>query len=82
MSGQQWWWLGLLLFGVVVAVVAILLGAILATARRIEAHAAGIWTVGKEIAGNTVSIWALPQANQTLERVIAEIRKLGGRVKG
>ena len=60
------WWLSLGIAAVVVVVVAVLLGLIIATARRIDAHAASIWTAGKQIAGNTVSIWMLEQTNEHL----------------
>ena len=64
------WWLSLGIAAVVVVVVAVLLGLIIATARRIDAHAASIWTAGKQIAGNTVSIWILEQTNEHLLRHI------------
>ena len=64
------WWLSLGLSGVVVAVVAGLLGQIIAAARSIDRRADGIWTVGKQIAGNTVSIWMLGKANDQLARML------------
>ena len=64
------WWLSLGVSGVVVAVVAGLLGQIIAAARRIDRRADGIWTVGKQIAGNTVSIWMLAKANDQLARML------------
>lgn len=60
------WWLSLGLLTVVVAVVAALLGAIATVARSIDRNAADIWNVGKQIAGNTVSIWMLAQTNDRL----------------
>ncbi len=36
----------------------------------IDEHADGIWTVGKQIAGNTVSIWMLEQANSELAKTL------------
>jgi len=60
------WWLSLGIAAIVVVVVAVLLGLIIATAKRIDGHAAAIWTVGKQIAGNTVSIWMLEQTNEHL----------------
>ena len=84
MDSQQWWWLSLGIFAVVVVVVAALLGAILATARRIDEHAAGIWTVGKQIAGDTVSIWMMETAVETLkklERGMAQVERGIARLK-
>jgi hypothetical protein len=63
------WWLSLGLSGVVVAVVAALLGGIIGAARRIDRHATDIWTVGKQIAGNTVSIWMLGKTNEQVARL-------------
>ena len=64
------WWLSLGLSGVVVGVVAALLGAIVAAARSVDQHATGIWTVGKQIAGNTVSIWMLGKTNEQVARML------------
>lgn len=64
MSVTGFWWLLLGLAGAVVAVVAALLGLIVAAAKSIDRHAAAIWTVGKQIAGNTVSIWMLEKTNE------------------
>lgn len=62
----QLWWLSLGIAAIVVVVVAILLGLIIAAAKRIDRHAAAIWVVGKQIAGNTVSIWMLEEATHQL----------------
>ncbi len=64
MSVTGFWWLLLGLAAGVVAVVAALLGLIVAAAKSIDRHAAAIWTVGKQIAGNTVSIWMLEKTNE------------------
>src|SRR5919198_4514569 len=64
------WWLSLGLGTVVVGVVAALLGAIVAAARSIDQHATDIWTVGKQIAGNTVSIWMLGKTNEQVARLL------------
>ena len=88
MNGTKMWWLSLGASAAVVGVVAGLLGKVAAEARSIDEHADAIWTVGKQIAGNTVSIWMLEQANTELgktrevagniERVAASIdAKLG-----
>ena len=64
------WWLSLGIGTVVVGVVAGLLGAIIAAARSIDQHATDIWTVGKQIAGNTVSIWMLGKTNEHVARLV------------
>jgi hypothetical protein len=66
MSVVRLWWVSLGIFAAVVGVVAALLGLIAATARSIDRNAQGIWTVGKQIAGNTVSIWMLEKTNENL----------------
>jgi hypothetical protein len=69
MTDLQLWWLSLGLAAVVVVVVAVLLGLIIATAKRIDYHASAIWVAGKQIAGNTVSIWMLESANGALRGI-------------
>ena len=78
MSVVSMWWLSLAIFGVVVVVVAVLLGLIIAAAKSIDRHAGAIWVVGKEIAGNTVSIWMLEQTVGTLRRLAESTRRLEG----
>lgn len=69
MTEEQYWWLALALFAVVTVVVAALLSWIIAAAKSIDRHAEAIWTVGKQIAGNTVSIWMLEHSNRSLQRI-------------
>jgi hypothetical protein len=76
MSVVDMWWLSLAIFGVVVVVVAVLLGVIIAAAKSIDRHAGAIWVVGKEIAGNTVSIWMLEQTIGALRRLTESTRRL------
>ena len=76
MTELQWWWLSLGLFSIVVVVVAVLLGLIVATAKRIDRHAAAIWVAGKQIAGNTVSIWMLESANDALRGIKSALGRL------
>lgn len=64
MSTNDLWWLSLAAAGVIVVVVAVLLGLIAAAAKSIDRHAAAIWIEGKQIAGNTVSIWMLEKTNE------------------
>jgi hypothetical protein len=80
MSPTEWWWLGLGLFGVVGVVLAVLLGLLIGVALRIERVAGNIWTVGKQIAGNTVSIWMLDGASKGLGRVERELQALERKV--
>lgn len=77
MTGIQLWWLSLAIFAVVVVVVALLLGLIIAAAKSIDRHAAAIWTEGKKIAGNTVSIWMLEQTNAELNSINTTVGTIG-----
>lgn len=70
------WWLGLAIFALVVVVVAVLLGLIIAAAKRIDRHAAAIWVAGKQIAGNTVPIWMLEKTNRQLETLADSSRAM------
>jgi hypothetical protein len=63
------WWLSLAIFAVVTLVVSVLLGLIISAAQNIDRHASEIWTVGKQIAGNTVSIWMLEKTNELVMRM-------------
>jgi hypothetical protein len=76
MTSIELWWLSLAIFAVVVTVVALLLGLILAAAKNVDRNAAGIWTVGKEIAGNTVSIWMLERNNDLLRQIGGHARRI------
>lgn len=57
------WWLALGLGAVVVAVVALLLALILASARRIHGVVSEIWVVGPAIARNTAHLDLLRRIN-------------------
>ena len=76
MSVTDMWWLSLAIFAAVVLVVAVLLGLIIAAAKSIDRHAGAIWVVGKDIAGNTVSIWMLEQTVGALRRLAESVRRL------
>ena len=70
-----WTW-SLIAGSVVIVIVAVLLLAILATARRIDTHALAVWQVGKNIAGNTVSIWMLNRTNQVARDILATTQSI------
>lgn len=76
MNVTKLWWLSLAIFTAVVGVVAALLGLVIQAARSIDRHAADIWTVGKQIAGNTVSIWLLGRTNDQVRRMADTTRSL------
>jgi hypothetical protein len=76
MTVTQLWWLSLAIFAVVVVVVAVLLGVIIGAAKSIDRRAGAIWVVGKEIAGNTVSITMLERAVGALRSVPESCRRI------
>jgi ABC-type multidrug transport system permease subunit len=76
MTAIQWWWLSLLIGGVVVVAVAVLLMLIIAAAKRIDRHAGAIWIIGKQIAGNTVSIVMLEDAVGALRGISQSLGEL------
>lgn len=65
LSILNFWYLILGIGLVVVAVVLTMLLVIISSARRIDATAGDIWTVGKQIAGNTTVLWQLNKTNAT-----------------
>ncbi|GIV97352.1 MAG: hypothetical protein KatS3mg057_2009 [Herpetosiphonaceae bacterium] len=76
MKATTFWWLMLAIALAVVGVVAGLLGLIIRAAQRVDEHAAAIWVAGKQIAGNTVSIWMLEKTNEQVARMLESTRSL------
>lgn len=66
----QWWWLALGLAVVVVGVVAVLLELIVRSANRIHRAVSDIWTGGKIIAGNTVTLALLHRTNDLAKALL------------
>jgi hypothetical protein len=75
-----WMW-SLAAGGLIILVVALLLIAIIVTARSIDAHALEIWTVGKNIAANTVSIWMLNRTNHLARQIADAALSVDGTLK-
>lgn len=82
MSVADLWWLSLAIGAVVVLVVALLLGLIISAAKSIDRQAAGIWTIGKQIAGNTVTIWLLEKTHRHVESMHDSVKALERSVSG
>ena len=70
------WTYSLIAGAVVILIVAALLIMLIAAARRVDKHAGLIWEAGKQIAGNTVSIWML----NTTNKVAGEILETAGSI--
>ncbi len=61
-----------------ILIVAALLIAIVLTARKIDYHAKEIWLAGKNIAGNTVSIWMLKDTNAVAGDILTTAVSIAG----
>ncbi|MDQ3129598.1 MAG: hypothetical protein M3Q99_02405 [Acidobacteriota bacterium] len=72
------WTYSLIAATVVILIVAALLIAIVLTARQIDAHAKDIWSAGKNIAGNTVSIWMLKDTNIVAGDILKTAQSIAG----
>lgn len=70
MDTMTLWIYSLIAGAVVVLIVAVLLIMLIAAARRVDKHASLIWDAGKQIAGNTVSIWMLNITNRVAGEIL------------
>lgn len=75
-----WTW-SLIAGAVVILIVAVLLIAIIVTARSIDKHALAIWTAGKNIAANTVSIWMLDRTNEVAGQILDTAKSIDATLK-
>jgi hypothetical protein len=78
MDPMTLWKISWAIGAVVVLIVAALLLIIIAAARSIDKNAATIWTVGKQIAANTVSIWMLQKTNVVAGDILETAKKIAG----
>ncbi|MEO7660597.1 MAG: hypothetical protein ABIV48_13360 [Pyrinomonadaceae bacterium] len=76
------WTYSLIAGGVVILIVATLLILIVLTARKIDYHAKEIWLAGKNIAGNTVSIWMLKDTNVVAADILSTAQSIAGVATG
>ncbi|MEJ7848262.1 MAG: hypothetical protein WKF92_09260 [Pyrinomonadaceae bacterium] len=72
------WTYSLIAGAVVILIVAALLILIVLTARKIDYHAKEIWLAGKNIAGNTVSIWMLKDTNIVAGDILTTAKSIAG----
>ncbi len=73
------WTYSLIAGAAVVVIVAVLLVMLITAARRVDTHAAAIWEAGKQIAGNTVSIWMLDKTNNIAGQILAGAQSIDAR---
>lgn len=76
------WTYSLAVGAVVILIVAVLLILIVLTARKIDYHATEIWLAGKNIAGNTVSIWMLKDTNIVAADILKTAQSIAGVATG
>lgn len=77
LPGESLWWLVLVVASVVVVAVAVLLGLVINALLQIDRHAARTHTAAKQIAQNTVALWALEQTNRDLVAIRDAARAAG-----
>jgi hypothetical protein len=63
---EELWLLALALASTTVVVIAVLFGLAIVALQRIDRHGAHIHSAAKQIAQNTVALWALDQMNRDL----------------
>ncbi len=63
---EELWLVSLAVASLAVVLVAVLFGLVIAVLRRIDRHAARTHAAAKQIAQNTVALWALEQVNRDL----------------
>ncbi len=78
MDAMTLWQISWAIGAVVLLIVAVLLLVIIAAAKSIDRRAAEIWTVGKQIAANTVSIWMLQKTNVVAGEILTTARGIAG----
>ncbi len=65
-GSEEVWLLSLAAGSLVIVLVAVLFGLVIAALQRVDRHAARTHTAAKQIAQNTVGLWALDQMNRDL----------------
>ncbi len=66
LGSEELWLLSLAAGSLAVVLVAVLFGLVIAVLQRVDRHAARTHTAAKQIAQNTVGLWALDQMNRDL----------------
>ena len=81
MDTMTLWTYSLIAGAVVILIVAVLLIMLIAAARRVDKHALDIWEAGKQIAGNTVSIWMLNVTNRVAGQILETAQSINTRAE-
>ncbi len=78
----MYWTIGFILSGVIVLVVALVLGVILLIARKIRRLGLEALSVAGEIEAATNSIWGIEGANNLVKDIARGAQSIEGRIKG
>lgn len=81
MDTQTIWTYSLIAGAVVIVIVAVLLILLIAAANRVNTTAGNIWDAGKQIAGNTVSIWMLNVTNRVAGQILETAQSINSRAE-
>ena len=71
---QQMWITTLVIYAVVLVVVAVLLTLILRAAREVRSGVSTIWTVGQQVANNTIHIALLDTTNHVAAEILGSAK--------
>jgi len=75
---QQMWIATLIIYAVVLVVVAVLLTLVLRAARKVRDGVATVWTIGQQVANNTIHIALLDTTNHLARDILASAKGIVG----
>ena len=81
MDTMTLWTYSLIAGALVIVIVAVLLIMLIAAANRVNTNASHIWDAGKQIAGNTVSIWMLNVTNRVAGQILETAQSINSRAE-
>ena len=71
---QRMWLTTLIVYAVVLGVVAVLLALVLRAAREVRTEVSTIWTIGQQVANNTIHIALLGTTNHIAAEILASAK--------
>jgi len=75
---QHMWITTLVIYAVVLVVVAVLLTLVLQAARKVRSGVSTIWTIGQQVANNTIHIALLDTTNHLAGEILTSARGIVG----
>ena len=75
---QQVWIISLVVYAVVLVVVAALLTLVLKAARQVHGGVSRIWTVGQQVANNTIHVALLDTTNHVVDEILESAKGVVG----